>query len=99
MLTSKQRATLRGAANRIDTIFQVGKGGIGDELILQTDNALKARELIKMRVLETSEFSAREAAETLATATNAEVVQVIGTKFILFKKKPKDSAFDDLLKK
>ncbi len=99
MLTSKQRATLRGAANGIDTIFQVGKGGIGDELIIQTENALKARELIKMRVLETSEFSAREAAETLAEATGAEVIQVIGTKFILFKKKAKDSAFQDLLKK
>ena len=97
MLTSKQRAALRGAANTIDTIFQVGKDGIGEALIKQADDALKARELIKMRVLETSGLSAREAAEELAAATSSNVVQVIGTKFVLFKKKAKDSAFQNML--
>jgi Predicted RNA-binding protein containing KH domain, possibly ribosomal protein len=99
MLTSKQRAALRGAANTIDTIFQVGKGGIGEELIQQTVDALKARELVKMRVLETSGLSAREAAEELALKTKAEVVQVIGTKFVLFKKKAKESAFQQIYAK
>ena len=98
MLTSKQRAHLRGAANGIDTLFQVGKGGIGPQLIKQTADALAARELIKLRVLETCEFSAREAAEQLADATGSEVVQVIGTKIVLFLKKKKESRFAELLK-
>ena len=84
-LTSKQRAQLRGLANGIDTILQVGKDGIGENLIQQADDALEARELIKCRVLETSEYTAREAADALAQATRSEVVQVIGTKFVLYR--------------
>lgn len=84
-LTSKQRAQLRGLANSIDTILQVGKDGIGANLIKQADDALEARELIKGRVLETSLMSAREAAEALAPRTRSEVVQVIGTKFVLYR--------------
>ena len=86
MLQSKQRAALRAAANGLDTIFQVGKGGVGDELAHQVKNALDARELIKLRVLDSSGVSAREAADELAAATGAEVVQVIGTRFVLFLK-------------
>ena len=92
-LTSKQRAQLRGLANTIDTIVQVGKDGIGENLIKQVDDALEARELIKGRALENSLLSAREAAEELAQATRSEVVQVIGTKFVLYREthsKPKD---------
>ena len=84
-LTSKQRAQLRGLANSIDTILHVGKDGIGDNLVKQADDALEARELIKGRVLETSLMSAREAAEALAPRTRSEVVQVIGTKFVLYR--------------
>ena len=84
-LTSKQRAQLRGLANSIDTILHVGKDGIGDNLIKQADDALEARELIKGRALENSLLSAREAAEELARATRSEVVQVIGTKFVLYR--------------
>ena len=84
-LTSKQRAQLRGLANSIDTILQVGKDGLGENLIKQANDALEARELIKGRALENSEFSAREAAEALAKATRSEVVQVIGTKFVLYR--------------
>ena len=83
MLTSKQRAVLRGMANSMDTIFQVGKGGISDTLVAQTDDALRARELIKLRVLENSGYTAREAAEQLAEQTGSEVVQVIGSRFVL----------------
>ena len=84
-LTSKQRAQLRGLANSIDTILHVGKDGIGDNLIKQANDALEARELIKGRALENSLLSAREAAEELAQATRSEVVQVIGTKFVLYR--------------
>ena len=98
MLTSKQRAALRKAANGLDPVFQVGKGEIDETLIKSTADCLAARELIKMKVLETSVYSAREAAELLAAETGAEEVQVIGSKFVLFLKKKKESRFDDLLK-
>ena len=84
-LTSKQRAQLRGMAATMDTILHVGKDGISDNLIKQADDALEARELIKGRVLENSMYTAREAAEELSVATRSEVVQVIGTKFVLYR--------------
>ncbi len=84
-LTSKQRAQLRGLANGIDTILIVGKEGIGDNLVKQANDALEARELIKGRVLENSMYTAREAAEELKVAARCEVVQVIGSKFVLFR--------------
>ena len=84
-LTSKQRAQLRAMANSLEPVIHIGKGDIGDNLIQQADEALEARELIKCRVLETSLLNAREAADALAPALRAEVVQVIGTKFILFR--------------
>ena len=85
-LTSKQRAQLRGLANSIDTILQIGKDGIGDNLVKQADDALEARELIKGKVLDNNlEYDARRAAEELAKATRSEVVQVIGTKFVLYR--------------
>ena len=93
MLTSKQRAALRAAANTLDPVFQVGKGEIDEMLIKST-----ARELIKMKVLETSMYNAKEAASILAEATGADVVQVIGSKFVLFLKKKKESKFEDILK-
>lgn len=97
-LTSKQRAQLRGLANSIDTIIHVGKDGIGENLIRQTEEALEARELIKGRVLDNNlEFDARSAAETLAQKTRSEVVQVIGTKFVLYREshsKPKEKRIE-----
>ena len=84
-LTSKQRAQLRGLANGIDTIVQIGKDGIGDNLIKQANDALEARELIKCRVLENSMLSPREACEEMARLTRSEQVQVIGTKFVLYR--------------
>ena len=88
MLTSKQRAYLRGLANTYDTILIVGKGGLGETIYKQADDALRARELIKGKVLENSEFSAREAADTIAENIGADVVQVIGFKFVLYKRNP-----------
>jgi RNA-binding protein len=90
MITTKQRAYLRGLANSIDTILQIGKGGISDTLLKQVDDALFARELVKMRVLENAPIFAREAAVELAEKMNADVVQVIGTKFVLYRKNPKN---------
>ena len=84
-LTSKQRSQLRGLANGIDTILHVGKEGIGDNLAKQADDALEARELIKGKVLENSLLTSREAAEELAQRTRSQVVQVIGTKFVLYR--------------
>ena len=84
-LTSKQRAQLRAIASCEDTILHVGKDGIGDNLIKQADDALEARELIKGRVLENSLYTAREAAEELSRLTRSEVVQVIGSKFVLYR--------------
>ena len=90
MLTSKQRAFLRGMANGMDAIFQVGKNGVTPELRDRVFNALEARELVKISVLDNNMLGAREAAEMLASRTGAEVVQVIGNKFVLYKaaKKP-----------
>lgn len=85
MLTSKQRSYLRSMAAMYDTIFQVGKGGIGDAMCLQISNALEARELIKLRVLENCDYNAKEAAEVIAEKVGAEVVQVIGTRFVLYR--------------
>ncbi|MBE6793956.1 MAG: ribosome assembly RNA-binding protein YhbY [Ruminococcaceae bacterium] len=88
MLTSKQRAYLRGMANSYDTILIVGKGGLIDTVIKQADDALKARELFKGKVLESCELSSRDAADALAEKTGADVVQVIGSKFILYRPNP-----------
>ena len=85
MLNSRQRAQLRGLANSLDTIFQVGKGGVTENTVKQVDDALEARELIKLRVLETSPVSAREAADEIAEKTQSDVVQVIGTRFVLYR--------------
>lgn len=98
MLTSKQRARLRGCANKMDTILQVGKDGINHNLVHQVLDALKARELIKIRVLENSPITAREAAFQLAEDTESESVQVIGTRFVLYKRNKDKGQYDDLLK-
>ena len=84
-LTSKQRAQLRGIATNIDTIVHIGKDGINDNLVKQASDALEARELIKCKVLENSMLTAREACEDLARLTRSEGVQVIGTKFVLYR--------------
>lgn len=85
MLTTKQRAALRSLASTEDTIMQVGKNGINENLIKTVSDALEARELIKMSVLENCEITVKDAACTLAEQTNAEVVAVIGRKFVLYR--------------
>ena len=89
-LSSKQRAQLRGIAMTEDTIIQIGKAGITENTVTEVNNALAARELIKGRVLENSLLTAAEAANALAEACGAETVQVIGSKFVLFKRNIKE---------
>lgn len=86
MLNSKQRSYLKGLANPLPSLFQVGKGGVGEAMFRQFDEVLEARELIKGNVLKNSLCSAREAAEEIAVATGAEVVSVIGNRFTLYRR-------------
>jgi RNA-binding protein len=88
MLTSKQRAYLRSLANSEDAILHVGKGGTSDAMRKQADDALTARELLKGKVLEAAPLSVREAAEEIAASVHAEVVQVIGRSFVLYRRNP-----------
>lgn len=89
MLNSRQRAQLRAMANSLDTILQVGKGGITDNVVTQLTNALKARELVKGRILDASLQSAREACEELGRLTESEPVFTIGSRFVLYKENRK----------
>ena len=92
-LTSKQRAQLRGLANSLTPIVHIGKEGITEAVVKQTDEALEARELIKCRVLESALLTAREACDELAQRTRSEGVQAIGSKFVLYREthsKPKE---------
>lgn len=91
IMNSKQRAYLRSIANTIEPIFQIGKGGISENLISQLSDALEARELIKISVLETAPDNAKSLAECIATKTNSSVVQVIGSKITLYRPRKKDS--------
>ncbi len=90
-MTSKQRAYLRGLANTIPAILQIGKNGISENLIKQVDDALEARELIKLTVLETSPEETIDIANSLAQSTNSELVQTVGNKITLFRPRKKDS--------
>ena len=93
-LNSKQRAFLRGKAQHMDAIFQIGKSGVTQESADAVKTALDARELVKLKVLDTCPHTAREAAEILCEMIGCDSVQVIGSKFVLFLKKEKDSQYD-----
>lgn len=90
-MTSKQRAYLRGLANNLDAIFQIGKGGISDNLISQLSDALEARELIKISVLESAPANAKLLGNEIAMATNSTLVQTVGNKITLYRPRKKDS--------
>jgi RNA-binding protein len=92
MITGKQRAYLRGLANNLDPIFQIGKNGIEENFLKQISDALEARELIKIKVLENSGLSAREVSNEICEKIGCEGIQAIGSKIVLYKKslkKPK----------
>lgn len=84
-MTGKERAALRGQANTLETIYQIGKGGVDETLIRGVGEALKARELIKLRLQDGALMDTGEAARALAAQLGAEVVQVIGRRFVLYK--------------
>lgn len=92
-MTSKQRAYLRGLANTMDPIFQIGKTGLSDNLVKQLSDALEARELIKITVLETAPDTAKNFSLEIADQTNSTVIQVIGNKITLFRQKKENSKY------
>lgn len=85
MLTGKQKRFLRAEAHHLTPIFQVGKGGVNDEMIKQIREALEVRELIKVRILDNCEEDKQEVAEALAKGSHAELVQLIGLTVVLYK--------------
>jgi len=93
-MTTKQRAGLRAMANSIDPILHIGKDGISDNLAKQAWDALEARELIKGTVLQNAPFTAREACDALCERVHAEPVQVIGSRFVIYRKARKNSHID-----
>ena len=90
MITSKQRATLRKMGHDLDTIYQIGKGGFGEEMLKGIDAALDARELIKLRTLDNCEYSSKEAANIIADELGADVVSVVGSRFVLYRQSSKE---------
>ena len=94
MLTSKQRARLRGMANTLQPLTQIGKGGVSPAVAAQASAMLEAHELIKLAVLDAADMTAREACGELCAACGAEPVQVIGNRLVIFKKRAEDSKFD-----
>ena len=94
VITSGQRAKLRSLASTMSPVTQIGKGGVTENFLTGIDDALEARELIKLRVLDNSLYSAREAAEIVAEHTGSEVVLVIGTRFVLYRVSEKHHKID-----
>lgn len=93
-MTTRQRAALRGMANTLETVLYIGKEGIGDNLCKQAWDALEARELIKVSVQKNAPMTAREACDALCERVHAEPVQVIGSRFVVYRKARKDSKID-----
>lgn len=91
IMTSKQRAYLRSLANTIEPIFQIGKSGISENLIKQLNDAINARELIKISILESAPANVRELGEKIAISTNSILVQTIGNKVTLYRPKKQNS--------
>ena len=94
MLTGKQRSYLRSLANNLQPIFQVGKGGINDNMIKQFSEALEARELIKATVLRNAESDTKMVCEEIAEQTQSQIIQVIGSKFVLYKPSEKNAVIE-----
>lgn len=91
MLTGKQRAALKARANGLTPYFQIGKGGINDNMVADIVNALEAHELVKISVLRNAEGSPRELLAELAAATGAEEVSAVGNKIVIYKRSSRDN--------
>ncbi len=94
MLTGKQRSYLKRIANTLPAIFQVGKGGVSENVIKQFDEALEARELVKGSILRNSELRAKEVCEEISTQLKAEIVQIIGNRFVLYRESRENKVID-----
>jgi len=94
MITTKQRAFLRGKANGLEVILMIGKSGITSTILKQANDALLPREMIKCKVLDNSMLDTRAVATELAEAAEADIVQVIGSKFVLYKQNKKKPVYD-----
>ena len=94
MLTGKQRSYLKGLANKIEPIFQLGKNGITKNFLHQVDEALTAREIIKVNVLNNSFLDVKEAANEVASKSKAEFVQSIGNKFVIYRETEKNKKIE-----
>ncbi|MDO4566784.1 MAG: YhbY family RNA-binding protein [Oscillospiraceae bacterium] len=94
-MNGKRRAQLRRAANGLSAIFQIGKAGIDNAVLEAIEGALAARELIKISVLENSDYTAREAAEEVCEALEAEPVQVIGSKFVIYRRNEETDSYPE----
>lgn len=94
LITGKQRSFLKSMANSIDPIFQIGKGGVSDNLIKQVDDALNAREIVKISILKNSDLDPKQVAIELADELNAEFIQSIGKRFTLYRESEKNKKID-----
>jgi len=94
LLTSKQRSYLKGIANNIDTIAHIGKEGVSEAFLKQLDDALEAREIVKVNIQKNSILDTKETANEVAKLTNSEFVQAIGRKFVLYRKAKKDPSIE-----
>ena len=94
MLTGKERAYLRGLGNQLSPIFQIGKNGVEENFLIQVKQALEARELIKIKVLENSGLESRETSDLICKAVKCEGIQAIGNKIVLYKKSKNKSKIE-----
>lgn len=94
MITTKQRAFLRGKANTLQPVTQIGKNGVTAAAAAAVDEALGARELIKLSVLDTCELTAREVCGELCEKCGAEPVQVIGSKVVIYRRNPEKPVYE-----
>ena len=93
-LTGKQKRYLRGRGSTIDAIIHVGKGGVVPGIVQQADDALEARELVKVRILNNCLEDRKEVAQTLAERSRSAMVQVLGRTFLLYRPSSKDSKIE-----
>jgi len=89
MMTSKERAVLRSQANTLETTLMIGKGGVTENVIAEAERLLDARELVKGKVLETAMMDPREVSDLICQQTGADGIQVVGTKFVIYRKSEK----------
>lgn len=94
MLTGKQRSYLKGLAHDLDPLFQLGKSGLSENFITQVEEALETRELIKIKILQNCDLDPKETANELVEKLDAEFVQSIGSKFVIYKESKKNKKIE-----